>query len=54
MLAEAMGFDCVWAVEHTALRQYAHMTAPETFLAYLAGRRPDSSWDTASCACRPR
>ena len=38
VLAEAMGFDCVWAVEHTALRQYAHMTAPETFLAYLAAK----------------
>jgi alkanesulfonate monooxygenase SsuD/methylene tetrahydromethanopterin reductase-like flavin-dependent oxidoreductase (luciferase family) len=38
MLAEALGFDCVWAVEHTALKQYAHMTAPETFLAFLAGK----------------
>jgi alkanesulfonate monooxygenase SsuD/methylene tetrahydromethanopterin reductase-like flavin-dependent oxidoreductase (luciferase family) len=38
LLAESMGFDTVWAVEHTALIQYAHMTAPETFLAYLAGR----------------
>jgi len=36
--AEAMGFDVIWAVEHTALTQYAHMSAPETFLAYLAGR----------------
>jgi alkanesulfonate monooxygenase SsuD/methylene tetrahydromethanopterin reductase-like flavin-dependent oxidoreductase (luciferase family) len=38
MLAEASGFDCVWAVEHTALKQYAHMSAPETFLAFLAGK----------------
>jgi alkanesulfonate monooxygenase SsuD/methylene tetrahydromethanopterin reductase-like flavin-dependent oxidoreductase (luciferase family) len=37
LLAEQMGFDVVWAVEHTALTQYAHMSAPETFLAYLAG-----------------
>jgi alkanesulfonate monooxygenase SsuD/methylene tetrahydromethanopterin reductase-like flavin-dependent oxidoreductase (luciferase family) len=36
--AEEMGFDTIWAVEHTALTQYAHMSAPETFLAYLAGR----------------
>jgi alkanesulfonate monooxygenase SsuD/methylene tetrahydromethanopterin reductase-like flavin-dependent oxidoreductase (luciferase family) len=36
--AEKMGFDTVWAVEHTALTQYAHMSAPETFLAFLAGR----------------
>ena len=38
LLAEEVGFDVVWAVEHTALPQYAHMSAPETFLAYLAGR----------------
>ena len=38
LLAEEMGFDTVWAVEHTALEQYAHMSAPETFLAFLAGR----------------
>src|SRR5580700_4836571 len=38
VLAEALDFDCVWAVEHTALKQYAHMTAPETFLAFLAGK----------------
>lgn len=38
VLAEAMGFDTVWAVEHTALTQYAHMSAPETFLAFLAGK----------------
>ncbi|MFT4054043.1 MAG: LLM class flavin-dependent oxidoreductase [Novosphingobium sp.] len=38
ILAEEMGFDTIWAVEHTALTQYAHMSAPETFLAYLAGR----------------
>ncbi len=36
-LAEQMGFDTVWAVEHTALTQYAHMSAPETFLAFIAG-----------------
>lgn len=38
VFAEEMGFDNVWAVEHTALTQYAHMSAPETFLAYIAGR----------------
>lgn len=36
--AERNGFDGIWAVEHTALTQYAHMSAPETFLAYVAGR----------------
>jgi alkanesulfonate monooxygenase SsuD/methylene tetrahydromethanopterin reductase-like flavin-dependent oxidoreductase (luciferase family) len=38
LLAEQVGFDNIWAVEHTALTQYAHMSAPETFLAYIAGR----------------
>jgi alkanesulfonate monooxygenase SsuD/methylene tetrahydromethanopterin reductase-like flavin-dependent oxidoreductase (luciferase family) len=38
MLAEEFGFDTVWAVEHTSLSNYAHMSAPETFLAYIAGR----------------
>jgi alkanesulfonate monooxygenase SsuD/methylene tetrahydromethanopterin reductase-like flavin-dependent oxidoreductase (luciferase family) len=37
LLAEKLGFDVVWAVEHTCLSMYAHMSAPETFLAYLAG-----------------
>ena len=38
LLLERLGFDTVWCVEHTALEQYAHMSVPETFLAYLAGR----------------
>lgn len=38
LLAEEVGFDVIWAVEHTALTKYAHMSAPETFLAYIAGR----------------
>jgi alkanesulfonate monooxygenase SsuD/methylene tetrahydromethanopterin reductase-like flavin-dependent oxidoreductase (luciferase family) len=38
VLAEEVGFDVIWAVEHTALTNYAHMSVPETFLAYLAGR----------------
>lgn len=38
MFAEQVGFDVIWAVEHTALTQYAHMSAPETLLAFLAGK----------------
>ncbi len=37
-LAEQMGFDVIWCVEHTALTNYAHMSAPETVLAFLAGK----------------
>lgn len=36
--ADAIGFDRVWAVEHHCLTQYAHMSAPETFLAYCAAK----------------
>jgi alkanesulfonate monooxygenase SsuD/methylene tetrahydromethanopterin reductase-like flavin-dependent oxidoreductase (luciferase family) len=38
VLADEVGFDVVWAVEHTCLEQYAHMSVPETFLAFVAGR----------------
>ena len=37
VLAEEMGFDCIWSVEHHCLTQYAHLSAPETFLAFIAG-----------------
>jgi alkanesulfonate monooxygenase SsuD/methylene tetrahydromethanopterin reductase-like flavin-dependent oxidoreductase (luciferase family) len=38
VLADEVGFDVIWAVEHTCLEQYAHMSVPETFLAFVAGR----------------
>ncbi len=38
VLAEEMGFDKVWSVEHHCLKWYAHMSAPETFLAYVAAK----------------
>jgi alkanesulfonate monooxygenase SsuD/methylene tetrahydromethanopterin reductase-like flavin-dependent oxidoreductase (luciferase family) len=38
VLAEEVGFDKVWAVEHHCLQWYAHMSAPETFLAFVAGK----------------
>jgi alkanesulfonate monooxygenase SsuD/methylene tetrahydromethanopterin reductase-like flavin-dependent oxidoreductase (luciferase family) len=38
VLAEEAGFDRVWAVEHHALRWYAHMSAPEVFLTWVAAR----------------
>ncbi len=36
--AEAAGFDRVWAVEHHNLKWYAHMSAPEIFLTWVAAR----------------
>jgi alkanesulfonate monooxygenase SsuD/methylene tetrahydromethanopterin reductase-like flavin-dependent oxidoreductase (luciferase family) len=38
VLAEEMGFDRIWAVEHHALKWYAHMSAPEIFLTWVAAR----------------
>jgi len=38
VLAEEMGFDVIWSVEHHCLTQYAHLSAPESFLAFIAGR----------------
>lgn len=36
--AEEVGFDGVWAVEHHALKRYAHMSAPEIFLTAVAAK----------------
>src|SRR6478735_5614181 len=36
--AEHMGFDRVWAPEHHSLKWYAHMSAPEVFLTWVAAR----------------
>ncbi|MBL9038752.1 MAG: LLM class flavin-dependent oxidoreductase, partial [Archangium sp.] len=38
VLADQVGFDCVWAVEHHGLREYAHSSAPEIFLSFVAAR----------------
>ena len=37
-LADRLGFDTVWAVEHHFLEEYAHCSAPEVFLAACAAQ----------------
>ena len=37
-LADALGFDYVWEVEHHFLEEYSHSSAPEVFLAALSQR----------------
>jgi alkanesulfonate monooxygenase SsuD/methylene tetrahydromethanopterin reductase-like flavin-dependent oxidoreductase (luciferase family) len=37
LLADELGFDVIWSVEHHCLSQYAHLSAPESFLAFVAG-----------------
>ena len=38
VLADELGFDNVWAVEHHFLEEYSHSSAPEVFLAACAAR----------------
>ncbi|MCW2990351.1 MAG: luciferase-like monooxygenase [Solirubrobacterales bacterium] len=38
VFAEEMGFDRIWSVEHHALVNYAHLSASEIFLAYVAAK----------------
>ena len=37
-LADELGFDYVWAVEHHFLEEYSHCSAPEVVLAAVAGQ----------------
>ncbi len=38
VLADEIGYHAVWAVEHHGLFEYAHSSAPEVFLAFVAAR----------------
>jgi len=38
VLADGLGFDFAWQVEHHFLDEYSHSSAPEVFLATAAGR----------------
>ena len=38
VLADALGFDWVWAVEHHFLEGYSHCSSPEVFLTAVAAR----------------
>lgn len=38
VLADQVGFDGIWAVEHHGLYEYAHSSAPEIFLSFVAAR----------------
>jgi alkanesulfonate monooxygenase SsuD/methylene tetrahydromethanopterin reductase-like flavin-dependent oxidoreductase (luciferase family) len=37
-LADRLGFDCAWEVEHHYLEEYSHSSAPEVFLAACSQR----------------
>ncbi len=38
VLADALGYHAVWAVEHHGLYEYSHSSAPEIFLSFVAAR----------------
>jgi alkanesulfonate monooxygenase SsuD/methylene tetrahydromethanopterin reductase-like flavin-dependent oxidoreductase (luciferase family) len=38
VLADELGYNTVWAVEHHGLLEYSHCSAPEVLLAYVAAR----------------
>jgi alkanesulfonate monooxygenase SsuD/methylene tetrahydromethanopterin reductase-like flavin-dependent oxidoreductase (luciferase family) len=38
LLAEELGFHCIWEVEHHGLYEYSHSSAPEIFLSFVAAR----------------
>lgn len=38
ILADSLGYHCVWAVEHHGLLEYSHSSAPEIFLSFVAAR----------------
>jgi alkanesulfonate monooxygenase SsuD/methylene tetrahydromethanopterin reductase-like flavin-dependent oxidoreductase (luciferase family) len=38
VLADELGYHCVWAVEHHGLIEYSHCSAPEVLLAFIAAR----------------
>lgn len=38
MLADELGYHCVWEVEHHGLYEYSHSSAPEIFLSFAAAK----------------
>ena len=48
-LADKLGYDYAWEVEHHFLEEYSHSPAPEVFLAPPASGRRTSVSATASC-----
>jgi alkanesulfonate monooxygenase SsuD/methylene tetrahydromethanopterin reductase-like flavin-dependent oxidoreductase (luciferase family) len=38
VLADTLGYHCIWAVEHHGLFEYSHCSAPEVLLSFIAAR----------------
>jgi alkanesulfonate monooxygenase SsuD/methylene tetrahydromethanopterin reductase-like flavin-dependent oxidoreductase (luciferase family) len=52
-LADQLGFDQTWAVEHHFLEEYSHCSAPEVFLAAAAARTRDIRIGHGICVSLP-
>ena len=50
VLADRLGFDYAWEVEHHFLEEYSHSSAPEVFLAALRGARQSASASATASA----
>ena len=53
-LADELGFDSVWAVEHHFLEEYSHCSAPEVFLAAVATRTERIRIGHGAVVCVPQ
>ena len=51
-LADKLGIDHMWEVEHHFLEEYAHSSAPEIFLAAAVSAPSRFGSATESCCCR--
>src|SRR3954462_13492929 len=53
VLADELGFDWVWAVEHHFLEAYSHCSAPEGFLTAVAPRTQRIRVGPGAVVCVP-
>jgi alkanesulfonate monooxygenase SsuD/methylene tetrahydromethanopterin reductase-like flavin-dependent oxidoreductase (luciferase family) len=53
-LADRLGFDCVWEVEHHFLEEYSHSSAPEVFLAAVSQRTKNIRLGHGICLTAPQ
>ena len=53
-LADELGFDSVWAVEHHFLEEYSHCSAPELFLTAVRGADAATSASATASSCASR
>ena len=52
-LADRLGFDCAWEVEHHFLEEYSHSSAPEVFLGACSQRTKNIRLGHGICLSPP-